>query len=74
MKTKKRTFEQVRTDSFRVIALNGLRAFLSTYIKFYDRMLIRTSKKPYKSVVLDTGLIVDHYRNGKMIANKRVKK
>jgi len=36
------------------------------------RLLIKYSYLPYKTVTLDTGLIVDHYRNGKLIANKRI--
>ena len=37
----------------------------------YNRLLIKYSIRPYKTVELETGLIVDHYRNGKLIANKR---
>ena len=37
----------------------------------YRRILINLSIRPYKTVELETGLIVDHYRNGKLIANKR---
>lgn len=40
-------------------------------IKLINRLLIKHSKLPYKTVELDTGLIVDHYRNGRLIANKR---
>ena len=43
------------------------------YIKFkYIELLERFSITPYKTVELPTGLIVDHYRNGKLIANKRI--
>ncbi len=35
------------------------------------RILIKYSIIPYKTVELDTGLIVDHYKNGRLIANKR---
>ena len=43
------------------------------YIKFkYTELLERFSITPYKTVELPTGLIVDHYRNGKLIANKRI--
>ena len=38
------------------------------------KMLIYLNLIPYKTVILPTGLIVEHYRNGKMIANKRVKR
>ena len=39
--------------------------------KLINKLLIKYSRLPYKTVELDTGLIVDHYRNGKLIANKR---
>lgn len=43
------------------------------YIKFkYIELLERFSFTPYKTVELPTGLIVDHFRNGKLIANKRI--
>ena len=38
----------------------------------YREFLINASIRPYKTVTLPTGLIVDHYRNGKLIANKRI--
>ena len=70
MKIKKRVLDQERTGTFKAIALNGLRAFLSTYIKFYDRALIKASKKPYKVVKLDTQLLVKHYKNGNIEATR----
>ena len=36
-----------------------------------NNLLINLSVKPYKTVKLDTGLIIDHYKNGKLIADKR---
>jgi len=36
-----------------------------------NKILIYFSIRPYKTVKLDTGLIVDHYKNGKLIADKR---
>ena len=43
------------------------------YIQFkYDQLLKSCSLRPYKTVTLPTGLIVDHYRNGKLIADKRI--
>lgn len=39
-----------------------------------NKILIYFSIRPYKVVELPTGLIVEHYKNGKMIANKRVKR
>ena len=43
------------------------------YIKFkYNELMERFSFTPYKTVELPTGLIVDHFRNGKLIANKRI--
>jgi len=43
------------------------------YIQFkYNQLLENLSIRPYKTVTLDTGLIVDHYRNGKLIADKRI--
>ena len=43
------------------------------YIQYkYNELLERFSFTPYKTVELSTGLIVDHYRNGKLIANKRI--
>lgn len=43
------------------------------YIKFkYTELMERFSFTPYKTVELPTGLIVDHFRNGKLIANKRI--
>ena len=41
-------------------------------IKLINRMLVKYSYLPYKTVTLETGLIVDHYRNGKLIVNKRI--
>ena len=38
------------------------------------RLLVGLSIRPYKVVTLDTGLIVEHYKNGRLIANKRKKK
>jgi len=40
-------------------------------MNIYNRILANLSIRPYKTVELETGLIVDHYRNGKLIANKR---
>jgi len=40
-------------------------------MNIYNRILTNLSIRPYKTVELDTCLIVDHYRNGKLIANKR---
>ena len=40
-------------------------------MNIYNRILINLSIRPYKTVELETGLIVDHYKNGKLIANKR---
>ena len=43
------------------------------YIQYkYNELLERFSITPYKTVELPTGLIVDHFRNGKLIANKRI--
>ena len=39
-----------------------------------SKALIYFNLIPYKVVELPTGLIVEHYKNGKMIANKRVKR
>ena len=39
-----------------------------------NKILIYFNLIPYKTVTLPTGLIVEHYRNGRMIANKRVKR
>jgi len=36
-----------------------------------NKILIYFSIRPYKIVKLDTGLIVEHYKNGKLIADKR---
>ncbi len=44
------------------------------FITKYNDLLIKASIRPYKTVTLPTGLIVDHYRNGKLIANKRVRR
>ena len=40
-------------------------------MNIYNRILINLSIRPYKTVELETGLIVDHYKNVKLIANKR---
>ena len=42
------------------------------FITKYNDLLINASIRPYKSVTLPTGLIVDHYKNGKLIADKRI--
>lgn len=36
-----------------------------------NKILIYLNLRPYKTVKLTTGLYVDHYRNGKLIADKR---
>jgi hypothetical protein len=42
------------------------------YIKRqYKELLERFSLAPYKTVELRTGLIVDHYKNGSMIADRK---
>ena len=41
-------------------------------MRLINRLLIKYSYLPYKTVTLETGLIVDHYRNGKLIDNKRI--
>ena len=42
------------------------------YIKRqYKELLERLSLAPYKTVELRTGLIVDHYKNGTMIADRK---
>lgn len=40
-----------------------------TYFKNYK---IINSIKPYKTVRLDTGLLVDHYRDGRIVANRMI--
>ncbi len=42
------------------------------FITKYNDFLINASIRPYKTVTLPTGLIVDHYKNGKLIADKRI--
>lgn len=37
----------------------------------YNSILIKLSIKPYKTVRLETGLLVDHYRNGTLRADRR---
>ena len=44
---------------------------MKSIIYIINNILINLSVKPYKTVKLDTGLIVDHYKNGKLIADKR---
>jgi hypothetical protein len=34
--------------------------------KIIDKFLIKRSIRPYKIVPLSTGVIVEHYRNGKL--------
>ena len=36
-----------------------------------NRVLVKLSIRPFKTVKLPTGLIVKHYRNGKLIADQR---
>jgi hypothetical protein len=36
-----------------------------------NRVLVRLSIRPFKTVKLPTGLIVKHYVNGKLIADQR---
>ena len=40
-------------------------------VRFIKQTLENLSLIPYKTVKLDTGLIVEHYKNGKLIADKR---
>lgn len=40
--------------------------------KLYNKLLIKFSFKPYKTVVLKSGLIIDHYRNGKIVADRMI--
>jgi len=40
-------------------------------MNYLNQLLIFLSVRPYKTVELPTGLIVDHFRDGKLIANKR---
>ena len=35
-------------------------------MKLYNRILVKLSIRPYKVVHLSTGVIVEHYRNGKL--------
>jgi hypothetical protein len=44
---------------------------MSKITNFYNRTLINLNLRPYKTVRLETGLIVDHYKNGRIVANKR---
>lgn len=39
--------------------------------KEWNRLLIRLSIRPYKTVKLESGLLVDVYKNGKIRADKR---
>jgi len=39
-----------------------------------NNILTDLSIRPYKTVTLPTGLIVKHYRNGKLIADERITK
>ncbi len=40
--------------------------------KVINRVMVAVSLRPYKSITLPTGLIVDHYKNGDMIAEYRI--
>ena len=37
--------------------------------KLIDKFLIKRSIRPYKIIALSTGVIVEHYRNGKLKTN-----
>lgn len=39
------------------------------YIKNYK---VNNNLKPYKTIKLDTGLLVDHYKNGRIVANRMI--
>jgi hypothetical protein len=34
--------------------------------KLINRILVKKSIRPYKTIALSTGVIVEHYRNGKL--------
>jgi hypothetical protein len=36
-------------------------------IKAINRLLVKYSKLPYRTVILKTGLKVDHYRDGRIV-------
>jgi hypothetical protein len=38
--------------------------------KIYHDFMVSINRWPYKSVRLDSGIIVDHYRNGKIVAKR----
>ena len=41
--------------------------------KLYNKIMIALSKRPYKTLRLKTGLLIDYYKNGKMYAGEIVK-
>jgi len=47
---------------------------MRTVKRLFRELLENTSIIPYKVNTLDTGCYVKHYRNGKLIADKRVKR
>ena len=46
--------------------------FMKTVINYLQNYKTIHSIKPYKIVKLPTGLIVEHYRNGKLIAKRMI--
>ena len=50
--------------AFFVVVLNALNIYKMKQI--IDKFLIKRSIRPYKVVPLSTGVIVEHYRNGKL--------
>ena len=50
--------------AFFVVVLNALNIYKMKQI--IDKFLFKRSIRPYKVVPLSTGVIVEHYRNGKL--------
>jgi hypothetical protein len=36
--------------------------------KLYNKLMIALSKRPYKTIRLESGLMIDYFKNGKMYA------
>ena len=39
-------------------------------LNLYNTLMIKASKRPFKTIRLTSGVLVDHYRNGSIKANR----
>lgn len=72
IETAKRVYEKVQNTNNNSINAgifcNCIKCLKHIYKmkKIIDKFLIKRSIRPYKTIALSTGVIVEHYRNGKL--------